>query len=141
MCVCVVVHLLASLYVFSMFFFVGFVNITMHHNTIHQQNKKQTHEDKWYQCSCEKMSRNLYHTFPVLLWLRYYDNKDLSYDIIAGISIGAMILPQAIAYASIAGVSSDVGLYTALFGLAVYPFFGTARHLTIGAASIAAILV
>ena len=103
--------------------------------------RTQTKEEKCCHIDKETIIHRFHYIFPISVWIRYYTKEDLNWDIMAGISLGAMILPQCIAYASIAGIPSDRGLYTALFGLFIYPFFGTSKHITIGSASIAAIMV
>jgi sulfate permease, SulP family len=56
----------------------------------------------------------------------------LQADGVAGLTVWAMLIPQALAYASIAGVSPVVGLYAAPAALVLYAAFGSSRHLVVG---------
>jgi len=74
-------------------------------------------------------------------WLPSYRLKSyLPRDILAGVTIGVMLVPQGLAYAGLAGLPSYRGLYTA-FPPAVYTFLGTSRHGAIGPQSIPALLI
>jgi|AntRauTorckE6833_2_1112554.scaffolds.fasta_scaffold01300_3 SulP family sulfate permease len=68
----------------------------------------------------------------ILKWLPDYTKKDLSADVKAGITVGVILIPQAMAYAVIAGLSPIYGLYGSLIPLLIYPLFGTSKHLAIG---------
>src|SRR5215471_17199666 len=77
---------------------------------------------------------------PALEWLPVYDRIWLRYDIVAGLTASAVIVPQAMAYGVIAGVPLAVGLYTALVPLVVYAVMGTSRALSVTTTSTIAIL-
>ena len=74
--------------------------------------------------------------FPILELLRDYDTNKLKDDLIAGATVGVVLIPQAMAYAVIAGVPPIYGLYAGLVPLFVYPIFGTSRHISIGPVAI-----
>jgi sulfate permease, SulP family len=57
-------------------------------------------------------------------------------DVVAGLTVWAMLVPQALAYASIAGASPVVGLYAAPAALVLYPAFGSSQHLIVGPMSL-----
>jgi sulfate permease, SulP family len=61
-------------------------------------------------------------------------------DGLAGLTVWAMLIPQALAYATIAGVSPVVGLYAAPAALVLYAAFGSSRHLVVGPMSATAVL-
>ena len=61
--------------------------------------------------------------FPILDWLPDYKKEWLQDDIVAGITVGIMLVPQGIAYALIAGLPPIYGLYTALIPQVIYAFF------------------
>ncbi|MFB6229838.1 MAG: SulP family inorganic anion transporter [Salinibacter sp.] len=65
-------------------------------------------------------------------WLSEYSAETLRNDAAAGLTVGVMLIPQAMAYAVIAGLPPIYGLYGALVPLLVYPAFGTSRQLAIG---------
>ncbi|MGD9889941.1 MAG: SulP family inorganic anion transporter [Dehalococcoidia bacterium] len=64
--------------------------------------------------------------------LRGYDRSWLRGDVIAGLTVWAVLVPEALAYATIAGVSPVVGLYAAPPALVLYAVFGSSRHLVVG---------
>jgi MFS superfamily sulfate permease-like transporter len=72
--------------------------------------------------------------------LRGYDAGWLRGDVIAGLTVWAVLVPEALAYASIAGVSPVVGLYAAPGALLLYAAFGSSRHLVVGPMSATAVL-
>jgi sulfate permease, SulP family len=72
---------------------------------------------------------------PVLSWLPRYDRRWLSKDAVAGLTLWGLLVPQGMAYAGIAGLPPQAGLYTLVAALLVYALFGTSRHLSVGATS------
>ena len=77
---------------------------------------------------------------PILTWLPRYRPAWLRDDGVAAISVWALLVPQALAYATIAGVPVQYGLYTAFAGLIAYAIFGTSRQLVQGpSATVAAV--
>ena len=79
--------------------------------------------------------------FPILQTLRTYKRKDLSKDIIAGFTVGIVLIPQGMAYAMIAGLPPVYGLYASLMPLLAYVLFGTSRSLAIGPVAMDSLLV
>ncbi|MFO7680247.1 MAG: sulfate permease [Chloroflexota bacterium] len=78
--------------------------------------------------------------FPILSWLPAYQSKLLRGDIIAALTVWALLVPEAMAYAGIAGMPPQTGLYTAPLALIAYAIFGTSRHLNVGPSSTVAAL-
>jgi sulfate permease, SulP family len=78
---------------------------------------------------------------PILVWLPRYDRHFLRFDVVAGATIWGLLVPESIAYAGLAGLPPQAGLYTLLATLAAYAVFGTSRHLVAGATSAAAVLL
>lgn len=76
--------------------------------------------------------RGLRRWLPVLSWLPAYDKRWLPRDAIAGATVWALMVPEAIAYASIAGVPAEYGLYTIPLALLGYAVFGSSRELVVG---------
>ena len=74
-------------------------------------------------------------TSLVAPWVRSYDRSWLRFDVLAGLSSAAVVVPQALAYATVAGLPVQVGLYCALVPMAGYAFLGTSRKLSDGPAS------
>ncbi|HEY7633775.1 MAG TPA: sulfate permease [Thermoleophilaceae bacterium] len=78
---------------------------------------------------------------PILTWLPAYDRSFLRFDVIAGATVWGLLVPESIAYAGLAGLPPEAGLYTLLATLAAYAIFGTSRHLVAAATSAAAVLI
>lgn len=79
--------------------------------------------------------------FPIISWLSKYKKKDLSKDLIAGITLGIILIPQGMAYAIIAGMPPVYGLYAAVVPLIMYALMGTSRQLAIGPVAMDSLLV
>jgi SulP family sulfate permease len=77
---------------------------------------------------------------PAAAWLRNYRREWLPADVVAGLTTAAVVIPQAMAYAVIAGLPVETGLYTALAAMLVYPFLGTSRALSVTTTSAIATL-
>ena len=69
---------------------------------------------------------------PILGWLPGYDRSWLKGDAVAGLSVWALLVPQSLGYATLAGVPVQYGLYTAFAALLAYPLFGTSKQLVAG---------
>ena len=97
-----------------------------------------TEEDaKWN----NKVSANRPTSFPILDWLIGYQKEWLRWDLIAGLITAAVVIPKAMAYATIAGLPVQVGLYTALVPMVIYAVVGTSRPLSVSTTTTLAILV
>jgi high affinity sulfate transporter 1 len=78
---------------------------------------------------------------PIVQWLPRYERRWLRFDMIAGATVWGLLVPESIAYAGLAGLPPQAGLYTLLVTLAAYAVFGTSRHLVAAATSAAAVLL
>jgi high affinity sulfate transporter 1 len=72
---------------------------------------------------------------PILHWLPHYNKAWLSGDIVAGLSVWALMVPQCLGFAAICGVPVQYGLYAAAIALIVYAFFASSRHVVTGPSS------
>jgi len=72
---------------------------------------------------------------PILGWLRTYDRAWLRGDLIAGVTVAALIVPKNLGYAGIAGIPLQNGLYAAAAGALLYGMFGTSRQISMGPSS------
>ena len=77
---------------------------------------------------------------PILTWAPSYDQRDLRSDLAAGLTVGAMLVPQAMAYALLAGLPPEIGLYAATIPVLIYALFGTSRQLAVGPVAIVSLL-
>src|SRR5271168_5028368 len=73
-------------------------------------------------------------------WLSGYQKSWLRPDILAGLTTAAVVIPKAMAYATIAGLPVQVGLYTAFVPMMIYAVFGTSRPLSVSTTTTIAIL-
>lgn len=78
---------------------------------------------------------------PAVDWLQHYQRRDLRGDLIAGITVAMMLIPQAMSYALLAGLPPYIGLYASVLPLVVYAVFGTSRQLAVGPVAMVALLV
>ncbi|MCH8488020.1 MAG: sulfate permease [Candidatus Cyclonatronum sp.] len=78
---------------------------------------------------------------PVTAWLPNYDRSMLKGDLSAGLTVGVMLIPQGMAYALIAGLPPEYGLYASVVPLLLYAMLGTSRHLGVGPVALVALLV
>ena len=78
--------------------------------------------------------------FPIAIWLSAYQRKWLRADVVAGLTAAAVVIPQVMAYAVIAGLPVEAGLYTALAAMLVYPLLGSSRALSVTSTSAIAML-
>jgi sulfate permease, SulP family len=72
---------------------------------------------------------------PIVGWLRSYDRTWLRGDVIAGVTVAALIVPKNLGYAGIAGIPLQNGLYAAAAGAILYAIFGTCRQISMGPSS------
>lgn len=77
---------------------------------------------------------------PGIRWAQNYSTEYAILDAIAGITVGLTVLPQALAYATLAGLQPQYGLYSAFVGCIVYAFFGGCTDLTIGPTALLALM-
>ena len=77
---------------------------------------------------------------PMLDWIAGYRKEWLRPDLIAGLTTSAVVVPKAMAYATVAGLPVEVGLYTAFVPMVVYAVLGTSRPLSVSTTTTLAIL-
>lgn len=79
--------------------------------------------------------RSIRGLLPITKWLPQYDRGHLRHDVIAGVTVSALVVPKALGYAGIASVPLEAGLYAAAAGAIFYALFGTSRQISTGPSS------
>lgn len=87
------------------------------------------------------VERSAARYLPAAAWMRGYRRSDFAADALAGIITAVVLVPQAMAFGLLAGLSPAVGLYASLLPPLLYALLGTSRVLAVGPVSIAAIMV
>uniref|UniRef100_A0A7N6FFB8 Sodium-independent sulfate anion transporter n=1 Tax=Anabas testudineus TaxID=64144 RepID=A0A7N6FFB8_ANATE len=77
---------------------------------------------------------------PILSWLPKYNLRWLQMDLLAGLTVGLTTVPQALAYAEVAGLPVQYGLYSAFMGGFIYTLLGTSKDVTLGPTAIMSLL-
>jgi MFS superfamily sulfate permease-like transporter len=72
---------------------------------------------------------------PFLQWALQYERDWLRFDLIAGVTVAALVIPKALGYAGIARVPIHFGLYAAAAGAILFALFGTSRQISTGSSS------
>ena len=83
----------------------------------------------------EETTGRLVRLLPIVGWLRTYDRGWLRGDVIAGVTVAALIVPKNLGYAGIAGIPLQNGLYAAAAAAILYAIFGTCRQISMGPSS------
>ena len=78
--------------------------------------------------------------FPILDWSAHYDRDTLTNDLVAAVIVTIMLIPQSLAYALLAGLPAEVGLYASIAPLVIYAIFGTSRTLAVGPVAVASLM-
>lgn len=78
--------------------------------------------------------------FPILSWGRSYNKSKFADDSVAAVVVAIMLIPQSLAYALVAGLPAETGLYAAIFGLTVYTLFGTSNVLSVGPVAVLSLM-
>jgi SulP family sulfate permease len=83
---------------------------------------------------------NLSRYLPVLQWSRRYNRQQAGSDLVAALIVTVMLIPQSLAYALLAGLPAQIGLYASILPLVVYALFGTSRTLSVGPVAVASLM-
>lgn len=86
------------------------------------------------------MSFRLAKYLPVLDWGRRYDRDALSNDLIAAVIVTIMLIPQSLAYALLAGLPPEAGIYASIVPIVLYAIFGTSRALAVGPVAVVSLM-
>jgi sulfate permease, SulP family len=77
---------------------------------------------------------------PILQWGRHYSRATLTNDMVAAIIVTIMLIPQSLAYAMLAGLPAQIGLYASILPLVAYAVFGTSRTLAVGPVAVVSLM-
>ncbi|SMP02542.1 SulP family inorganic anion transporter [Shimia sagamensis] len=86
------------------------------------------------------MPQPLKRYFPILQWAKTYDRQILGADLMAAVIVTIMLIPQSLAYALLAGLPPEVGLYASILPLVAYAIFGTSRVLAVGPVAVVSLM-
>ncbi|XP_036982735.2 sulfate anion transporter 1 isoform X2 [Artibeus jamaicensis] len=98
----------------------------------------------WWSCECSRQGAwgLVQDLLPATHWLcRYRLREDLAGDVMSGLVIGIILVPQAIAYSLLAGLQPIYSLYTSFFANLIYFLMGTSRHVSVGIFSLLCLMV
>ncbi len=85
-------------------------------------------------------NKRLIQYIPIIGWARSYQRQWLRDDLVSGVVVGMIMIPVAMAYAQMAGVPPQAGLYAAIVGMTTYALFATSRHIKITTSSTMSIM-
>lgn len=85
-------------------------------------------------------THNVFKRLPILCWGKRYQHQEAVHDVTAALIVTLLLMPQALAYAMLAGLPPQVGLYASMLPLVVYACFGTSSTLAIGPVAITALM-
>ncbi|CDK30066.1 unnamed protein product [Kuraishia capsulata CBS 1993] len=80
----------------------------------------------------QKTKDYLWSLFPITNWILHYNRVWLYGDLVAGITVGTVLVPQSMSYAQVAGLDPEYGLYSSFIGVFIYCFFATSKDVSIG---------
>lgn len=83
---------------------------------------------------------NIRNYFPILDWGRRYNRETLTSDLVAAVIVTIMLIPQSLAYALLAGLPPEVGLYASVLPLVAYAVFGTSTALAVGPVAVVSLM-
>ncbi len=82
------------------------------------------------------LTRNL----PILEWARRYDRSAFTGDVVAAVIVTIMLIPQSLAYALLAGMPPEAGIYASIAPILLYAIFGTSRALAVGPVAVVSLM-
>jgi len=86
------------------------------------------------------MFQTLRRYVPVLDWGRSYGREALQNDLMAAVIVTIMLIPQSLAYAMLAGLPPEAGLYASILPIVLYAIFGTSRALAVGPVAVVSLM-
>ncbi|GKV43407.1 hypothetical protein SLEP1_g50698 [Rubroshorea leprosula] len=90
---------------------------------------------------CRKLLLGLQFFFPIIQWGPEYNLRLFRSDIISGLTIASLAIPQGISYAKLANLAPILGLYSSFVPPLIYSLLGSSRHVAVGPVSIASLIM
>ena len=87
-----------------------------------------------------KTGAHLLRYFPILDWARSYSGATAANDLVAALIVTIMLIPQSLAYAMLAGLPPEAGLYASIVPILLYSVFGTSRSLAVGPVAVVSLM-
>ena len=84
--------------------------------------------------------KSLKKYFPIFVWAPTYNRVNLTNDLVAAVIVTIMLIPQSLAYALLAGLPPQMGLYASMLPIVLYAIFGTSRALAVGPVAVVSLL-
>ncbi len=85
-------------------------------------------------------AKSILRYVPIFLWAPKYNSEKLAADSVAALIVAIMLIPQGMAYALVAGMPAETGLYASMFGLTLYCFFGTSNTLSVAPVAVISLM-
>ncbi|XP_060216590.1 probable sulfate transporter 3.5 isoform X2 [Lycium barbarum] len=102
-------------------------------------------DDPFHEFKNEPLSRRILkgtqYFVPIFEWLPKYSLKLFKYDLLAGITIASLAIPQGISYAKLANIPPIIGLYSSFVPPLIYAVFGSSKHLAVGTVAACSLLI
>ncbi|MFS7990984.1 putative SLC26A/SulP transporter, STAS domain, STAS domain superfamily [Helianthus anomalus] len=89
----------------------------------------------------EKAKKSIKYFVPVFQWLPSYTGKLFMYDLLAGVTIASLAIPQGISYAKLANIPPVIGLYSSFVPPLIYAVFGNSKHLAVGTVASSSLII
>ena len=89
----------------------------------------------------KEAAKQIFQSFPLASWLPHYNKATFTQDAVAGVIVAILLIPQGMAYAILAGLPPEYGLYASIAPLFIYALFGSSRTLAVGPVAIASLMV
>lgn len=86
------------------------------------------------------MTPNIFRYLPILEWSRQYNRTSLTNDMMAAVIVTIMLVPQSLAYALLAGLPPEAGIYASIVPIVLYAIFGSSRVLAVGPVAVVSLL-
>ena len=99
------------------------------------------HSKKQNKKVAEKSLDTIKGFFPISDWLPKYSKDKVVCDVTAGLTVALTVIPQSLAYANLAGLPVQYGLYSSFMGVFIYCLMGTSKDVTLGPTAIMSLIV